>query len=94
MREYRETSRPMARLRMAAFPTVPYTAAISGDRLTSTRDVALCLKCANTGHSPTPSWTDQIDLERRLALGLRSLRWAASHWIGGVRLKPFLCYSA
>jgi hypothetical protein len=68
--------------------------AIRNDRFTSTRDIALCLKCANRGHSPRKrrmcqvdpkeafvanNGTPQIDLKRTYQTAtLGRIRWADS----------------
>jgi hypothetical protein len=45
-------------------PTATFQLGTNNVRLTSTRDVALCLKCANAGHSSAARRTARVDPKR------------------------------
>ena len=73
-RDRGKLSRPRQGTASAAGPATPPSIPLPPlfglhDRFTSIRDVAACLKCANSGHCPTARRTGQIDASRLPADG-------------------------
>jgi hypothetical protein len=80
-----DARRPMIVRRTAAFPpAATFAVAIWIDRFMSIRDVAKCLKCANTGHSRTAWRTGRIDPKHAFKIGLINGRKGRG---SGLRLK-------